>query len=592
MTSTDGNSELFTGKVINAATTKPWLAFYKGVPESIDYPRVTLYECLAKTAKENPDKIAWEFTIGGMTATYTQFLAQVDAFADGLAARGFKENDVMTISMPTSPQGIIPVYAVNKLGGIASMIHPLSPPPQVKMYLELSNSTWAYTLDALYKPMREGMEGTGVKHLILSKIGDFLPGGFKILFWLAKGRKIPKVPADPKVMWFADIIKSPNTSAPKSSKGPDDTAIILYSGGTTGIPKGIELTNLNMIAEGLQVSEWGKLSTGQSILAILPIFHGFGLGVCVNAALMAGGKTFLIPTFTPESVAKLINKKRPNFVIGVPTLFESLASNPEFQNADLSCLTATFSGADTLPRQTKERFEEVVRKGGGNVKLLEGYGLTEAVTAMMATPMNEYREGSIGIPFPDMLAKIVKEGTEEELPCGETGEICVSGPDVMKGYLNNPEATAKTLRKHSDGRIWLHTGDLGKMDKDGWFYFALRLKRMLKVSGVNVYPTHVEETLRKHPDVKDTCVIGVPDEKQITKVKAFVILKDPAKAGAEMIKQIQDWCMGQLLKWESPREIEFRADLPKTLVGKIAFNELEKEELAKLEAEGKYPYNK
>ncbi len=581
------HSELFTGEILDAAETRPWLRSYAGVAETIDYPRVTLYERLAKTARENADKVAWEFTVGGMTATYREFLAQVDAFADGLAAAGFKEDDVMTISMPTSPQGIIPVYAVNKLGGVASMIHPLSPPPQIKMYLNMSRSTWALTLDAFYRQFDEVLHETPVKRLVISKLGDFLPRGFKLLFWLSKGRKIPKVPPDPRVVWFSELQRGSSAQAPKSGKGPDDTAIVLYSGGTTGTPKGIELTNLNMIAEGMQVSAWGKLEDGQSILAILPIFHGFGLGVCVNAALMAGGKIFLIPTFTPESVAKLINKKKPNVVVGVPTLFEALANNPGFQKADLSCLTATFSGADTLPRATKERFEAVVREGGGDVRLLEGYGLTEAVTAMMATPMDDYREGSIGVPFPDMLAKICKEGTQDELPCGEVGEICVSGPDVMKGYLGDPAATRETLREHSDGRIWLHTGDLGKMDKDGWFYFSLRLKRMLKVSGVNVYPTHVEETLREHPEIQDACVIGVPDEKQVTRVKAFLILSDPSKASPEMGEEIKAWSLGRLLKWEAPREIEFRAELPRTLVGKVAFNDLEKEELARLEAAGK-----
>jgi long-chain acyl-CoA synthetase len=388
------------------------------------------------------------------------------------------------------------------------------------------------------------------------------------------------------------MMKGNPPKAAKADVKTDDTAIILYSGGTTGVPKGIELTNMNMISEGMQVSAWGNMVPGNSLLAILPIFHGFGLGVCVNAAFMNGGKTILIPTFTPEEVAKLIKKKKPNFVVGVPTLFEALASSAEFCAADLSCLTATFCGADTLPRKTKEKFEAAVKAGGGNTSLLEGYGLTEAVTAIMATPLGDYREGSVGVPFPDMLAKICKTGTTEEAPSGEEGEICISGPAVMKGYLNNPQATAETLKKHKDGRIWLHTGDIGSMDKDGFFYFKLRLKRMLKVSGINVYPNHVEEALRKMPEIADVCVIGVPDEKQITRVKAFVILKDKSKAGPDMVKQIQEFGIANLLKYESPRDIEFRAELPKTLIGKINFLSLEKEELEKLKADKKYPFDK
>ena len=289
--------------------------------------------------------------------------------------------------------------------------------------------------------------------------------------------------------------------APKADMGTDEMAVILFSGGTTGVPKGIMLSNFNFISEGMQVSVWGSLGGGDAILAILPIFHGFGLGVCVNAAFMGGGKSILVPQFTPEIVADLIKKKRPNFVVGVPTLFEALCSNPVFQKADLSCLRATFSGADTLPRPVKERFEAVVKERGGNVQLLEGYGLTEAVTAIMATPLNQYREGSVGLPFPDMLAKIVTTGTTEEAPVGEEGEICVHGPAVMLGYLDQPEETANTLKTHADGKVWLHTGDIGTMDADGFFYFKLRQKRMIKSSGMNVYPAQVEDVLYRHPDV-------------------------------------------------------------------------------------------
>lgn len=579
------------GKVLNAAETRPWLKFYGKVPPTIPYPEKSLYERLMETVEKYPNAPAWDFM--GTQQTYRQFADEVEAFASGLKAMGFEKGDIITISMPTAPHGVIPIYAVNKLGGICSMIHPLSPAPQIKMYLQISKSKWALTLNAFYKPFNEILHETDVKKLILAEIPDYLSGIIKPLFKLTKGRKIPPVPPDERVIWYRDILKSGKAAGKveTAKQSPDDTSIILYSGGTTGIPKGIELTNKNMIAEGMQVMYWGGLGPGQSVLAILPIFHGFGLGVCVNAAFMSGGLSILVPTFTPETVADLVKKKRPNYLIGVPTLFEALANNPKFQKSDLSCLKATFSGADTLPRQTKEKFESVVKNAGGQVKLMEGYGLTEAVTAIMAMPLDYYKEGSIGVPFPDMLAKIVKIDTTEEAPVGEEGEICIHGPAVMKGYLNNPEATAKTLKKHSDGRIWLHTGDIGYMDEDGFFFFKLRQKRMLKVSGVNVYPKVVEELLRKHPAVKDVCVIGVPDKHQISRVKAFVIPNDPAKATEETKKDILEFAGKHLLKWECPREIEFRNDLPKTLVGKIAFNELEKEELEKLKAKKQYPFD-
>ncbi|MDD5170260.1 MAG: AMP-binding protein [Syntrophales bacterium] len=566
---------------------KPWLRFYGNVPPSIDYPRVTMYEALMETVKKYPTRIAYDFM--DYTSTYAQFAAEIDQCADALASLGLTRGDRITISMPTLPQGIICFYAVNKLGAVASMIHPLSTAKEIAFYLNVSKSRYALTLDAFYGKFKEIKEETPLTTLILTTIPDYLPLIKKIGFKLTKGRKIPPVPADPMVKWWKPLMSGTYPKAPKAAMDTDDLAVILYSGGTTGFPKGIMLSNYNFISEGMQVAVWGDMSgEDAAILAILPIFHGFGLGVCVNAVFMGGGKSILVPQFTPEIVAKLIKKKRPTFVVGVPTLYEALCRNPIFQSTDLSCLRATFSGADTLPRTVKERFEAIVKKQGGDVKLLEGYGLTEAVTAIMATPMQEYREGSVGVPFPDMLAKIVKIDTTDTAVIGEEGEICLHGPAVMLGYLDQPEETAQTLKKHDDGRIWLHTGDIASMDADGFFYFKLRLKRMIKSSGMNVYPAQVEDILYHHPDVLEACVIGVPDESQVERVKAFVVLKDPKKAGPEEERALIKHCQEHLIKWSCPREMEFRASLPCTLVGKVAYNVLEKEELARLKADGKY----
>jgi long-chain acyl-CoA synthetase len=566
--------------------TKPWLKFYGPVPAFIDYPRVTMFEALMKTVTRCPDAVAWDFF--GTTCTYRQFGEMIRQCANALAALGLKAGDRITISMPTSPQGIICFYAANKLGAVSSMIHPLSPPKEIEFYLNKSKSRFALTLDAFYGKFKEVQSSTDLQTLILSRIPDYLGLGMKIGFYLTKGRKIPPVPHDPLVRWWHDLMKGAYPEAPQAAMDTDEMAVILYSGGTTGSPKGIMLSNMNFISEGMQVAAWGDLGAEASILAILPIFHGFGLGVCVNAVFMGGGKSILVPQFTPEIVARLIKTKKPTFVVGVPTLFESLNRNPLFQKTDLSCLKGAFSGADQLPRPVKEKFEQIVRRQGGAVQLREGYGLTEAVTAIMAMPMTEYREGSVGIVFPDMLAKIVKQGTMEEAPAGEIGEICLHGPAVMLGYLEMPDETAETLKTHSDGRLWLHTGDLATMDEDGFVYFKLRLKRMIKSSGMNIYPAQVEEVLYKHEAVLECCVIGVPDEIQVERVKAFVVLKDPAKEGPEMEQALILHSREHLIKWSCPREIEFRPSLPKTLVGKVAFNALEEEEKARLKAAGKY----
>jgi long-chain acyl-CoA synthetase len=568
------------------STQMPWLRFYGDVPSRLPYPQITLYQALQNSAQDNPQAIAWDFF--GKTSSYSRFLEEIDQVAGALTDLGLKQGDRITIAMPTCPQGIIMFYAANRIGAVASMIHPLSTEKEIEFYLNLSQSRFALTLDAFFAKFNAVRHSSCLEKLILAKIADYMPILTAVGFALTKGRKIPKVaPADWLVPW-KHLFSRTFPPTPPAPMQTDDPAVILYSGGTTGRSKGILLSNQNMIAEGMMVSAWGTLTGGDSILAILPIFHGFGLGVCVNAAFMGGATSILVPQFTPESVAKLIRAKRPNILVGVPTLFDALCRNPLFQKTDLSCLKAVFCGADTLPRIIKERFDAIVQRNGGHVKLLEGYGLTEAVTAVMASPMEEYRECSIGIPFPDMQAKIVRLGGCETADCGEEGEICLCGPAVMLGYLDQPEETARTLQVHEDGKTWLHTGDIGTMDQDGFFYFKLRLKRMIKSSGMNVYPAQVENHLMRHPEVKEVCVIGVPDLAQGARVKAFVSLNDTGKACASLEAELIDYCRKDLIKWSCPREIEFRREMPKTLVGKIAYKVLEEEEIEKLRSTGGY----
>ena len=558
--------------------SRPWLRFYGKAPHSLSYPEVTLYEVLQATAARVPEAIAWDFF--DTTSTYRQFVEDIDTCADALAAVGLKAGDRILISMPTSPQAVIAFYAANKLGALPALIHPLSTAPEIEHYLNISKARIALTLDAFYATFAAVKPELPLLALVLARIPDALSPLKRLGFWLKKGRHIPRVPADSRVRWWAELMGARHPAVPRAPADTNDAAAILFSGGTTGMPKGILLSNRNFIAEGMGVAAWGGIQDGDSILAILPIFHGFGLAVCVNAAFMAGGKSILVPMFTAEIVARLIRTKRPSLLVGVPTLFDALSRDPSLQHADLSCLKATFSGADTLPRPVKERFEELVRARGGHVKLLEGYGLTEAVSGIMATPVDEYREGSIGLPLPDMLAAICRIGATEELPPGEEGEICVAGPAVMLGYLDEPEATREALRTHADGRIWLHTGDLGRMDADGFFYFSARLKRMIKSSGFNVYPAQVEAVLYQTSLVAEACVIGVPDPEQVERVKAVVVLKDPTRANAEMEKTLIDACRASLIKWSCPREIEFRSELPKTRVGKIDYKVLVAEHVA------------
>jgi long-chain acyl-CoA synthetase len=555
-----------------ATRERPWLRYYGAVPASIDYPPITLYEAVAATAQRSPEAVAWDFF--GTTATYRELLESIDTAAAVLASLGLKAGDRLLISMPTAPAGVIAFYAANKLGAVPALIHPLSTAPEIEHYLNASGARVALTLDAFYGVLAQAKPKRPLERIVLARIGDYLSPLKRFGFWLTKGRKIAPVPADQRVRWWKDLMAASHPAAPRASTSTDDAAAILFSGGTTGVPKGIVLSNRNLIAEGMQAAAWGGMTGGDSILAILPIFHGFGLGVCVNAAFMAGGKSILVPQFSAEIVARLLKSARPNLLVGVPTLYDALSKDPSLAGSDLSCLRACFSGADTLPRPVKERFEALVASHGGKVKLLEGYGLTEAVTAIMAMPLTEYREGSIGIPFPDMDARICRFGTTDELPPGEEGEICIAGPAVMAGYLDDPQATAETLKVHADGRTWLHTGDLGRRDDDGFFYFTVRAKRMIKSSGFNVYPAQVESVLYQHPAVAEACVIGVPDEAQVERVKAVVVLKDAAQESEATAQEMIDFCRERLIKWSCPREVEFRRELPKTRVGKIDFKVL------------------
>ncbi len=558
-----------------AASDRPWLRSYGDVPASLEYPEVTLYEALAASSRRTPGATAYDFL--GVTATYAELIAAVDRCANALAALGLGPGEKITISMPTSPQGVIPFYAAAKLGAVASMIHPLSAPTEIAGFLNRSGSRIAVTLDAFYGSFAAIEEPTPLETLILARISDDLPLLKRVGFWATRGRKIPSVPPDPRVRWWSELMAAEHPAVPAAATGTHEPAAILYSGGTTGTPKGIVLSHHNFVSEGMQVGAWVGLGPHDTILAALPIFHGFGLAALVNAGLLSGAQLVLVPVFSPETTADLLRKKRPTLIAGVPTLYEALIRHPALQKADLSSLRAAFSGADALPEPVRLGFEALVAERGGHVRLLEGYGLTEAVTGIMGMPLNESRPGSIGVPLPDTLVAICRLGETDELPPGEEGEICVSGPAVMLGYLDDPDATAATLKAHPDGRTWLHTGDIGRMDEDGFFFFTSRLKRMIKSSGFNVFPPQVEAALHEHPDVAEVCVVGVPDAAQGERVVAFVVPTETARAGDALAADLTEHCRARLIKWSCPREIEFRTELPKTRVGKIDFTTVGRE---------------
>ncbi len=557
----------------------PWEPWMGQVPMHLDYFQGTMAEAVELMGVKYADYDACEFQ--GSHISYKKLVEQIHECAKALRAIGIKEGDKVTICMPNAPQTVVMFYAVNMVGAIANMVHPLSAEGEIEFYLNDSESVAALTLDQFYGKFANIRRNTPcLKHLIIANVKDALKPLLKIGYALTQGRKIPKVPKDADVLLWKDFIAGGKRFAgdPRVSREPNAPAVILYSGGTTGITKGILLSNLNFNALAKQIIATNPIyNEGDKMLAIMPMFHGFGLGVSIHSMLANGGCCILVPRFTPATYAQLLRKHKPNFIAGVPTLYEALLRIPGLDDLDLSCLKGVFSGGDSLPVELKKRFDKFLKDHGAKIEVREGYGTTECVTASCLTPLTKAKEGSIGIPFPDTYYKIVKVGTEEEVPYGEEGEICLSGPTVMLEYVKHPQETAQTRRLHADGRIWIHTGDLGVMDEEGFIYFRQRIKRMIVTSGYNVYPSQIENILDAHEAVHLSCVIGVRDPYKMQKVKAFVVLKPGFEPSDTTRDMLMDYCRKHIAKYAMPYDIEFRDDLPKTLVGKVAYRVLEEE---------------
>ena len=560
----------------------PWKDHMGGVPMHLEYPQGSMFDAVKEVAEKYPDYIAFDFM--GRSTTYKKLVEQVEACARSLKTLGLREGDRVTIAMPNCPQAIFMFYAVNLVGGVSNMIHPLSAEKEIEFYLNESESFSVITLDQFYNKFEAVRQNTKVVNIIIASVKDELSRPVRAGYMLTEGRKIKKIPADaPVIRWqeFMRLGKSCSWNY-KVERGPDDPAVILYSGGTTGTTKGIVLTNMNFNALSRQVVAANPMfRPGDKMLAAMPLFHGFGLGVCIHTMLAVGGRCILIPRFTAKSYAKQITKYRCNFIAGVPTLYEALLRLPNMEKADLSSLKGVFSGGDSLSVELKKKFDKFLYDHHASIQVREGYGTTETVTACCLTPPHMFKEGSIGVPFPDTYIKIVKPGTDEELPYGEEGEILLAGPTVMKEYMKHPEETAQTLRTHADGLTWVYTGDLGTMDEEGFIYFRGRAKRMIISSGYNVYPGQLENILDACDKVHMSCVIGVPDSYKMQAVKAFVMLKEGVPATEETRQEIMEYCRKHIAKYAMPREIEFRDELPKTLVGKVAYRVLEEEEEAK-----------
>ena len=564
----------------------PWKEHLGDVPFTLDYFQGSMFEAVANIAEKYPDNVAFDFY--GKATTYKELIREIETCAKALKTIGVREGDRVTIALPNCPQAIQVFYAVNLVGGICNMIHPLSAEKEIEFYLNESRSVTAITLDQFYGKFENIRKNTGVTNIVIASVKDELSKPLKAGTMIMDSiNKVQKIPDDAPVIRWKDFLKLSRHCFYnyKVERKGSDPAVILYSGGTTGTTKGILLSNLNFNALGQQVIAANPMfRVGDKMLAAMPLFHGFGLGVCIHTMLSQGGRCILIPRFTAEDYAKKVVKCKCNFIAGVPTLYEALLRLPYMKNADLSSLKGVFSGGDSLSVELKKKFDKFLYDHNSKVQIREGFGTTECVTASCLTPPHMAKEGSIGLPFPDTYYKIVEPGTDKELPYGEEGEILIAGPTVMMEYINHQQETAQTLRRHADGLTWIYTGDLGVMDSEGFVYFRGRAKRMIITSGYNVYPGQIENILDANELIHMSCVIGVPDPYKMQKVKAFVMLKPGVPESDDTKELILAYCRKHIAKYAMPYDIEFRKELPKTLVGKVAYRVLEEEEAEKRKA--------
>ena len=570
-------------KIINLIKKKkyanmPWLEYYSREDRKIKFTKKSIYNFMRDSVGKDLSFIALNYFEHRIT--YKELFHNIDLVAKGLREYGVKVGDVVTICMPNMPEAIYVFYACNKIGAVADIIHPLSSPTQINHYLKESKSRFLFLVDFDYEKYHDILNDTLVYKTILVSPSESMPEMLKIGYKLTRGLKTkkPKVSDHDYMTWKEFIFYGEKNKKDFNAKVKnDDLALILHSGGTTGTPKGIMISNYSFNA----IAQQGAVNVidvrpQDKIVTILPIFHGFGLGICVHTPLCLRVETILMPEYNAKRFYKIWKNDKPNVILGVPTLWEGMMSNKKFDDVDMSNLKYIVSGGDYLTINAETRINTFLHQHGAKVNICKGYGMTESVAATCYTFPGTNEPGSIGIPMVGNTYKICNPETMEEVKIGEEGEICVNGPTLMMGYLNNKEETKKILRRHNDGMLWLHTGDIGYISLNGVVYYTGRLKRMIVVSGFNVYPSQIEETISKHPLVDKVCVIGIPHPYKMHVPKAMIVLNNKNANQDKVISEIKELCKKELSAYAQPKEFEFRNDLPKTLYGKIDYKSLEK----------------
>ena len=554
---------------------KPWAKYYTDDEMNVNIPNISIYKQLYKTAVKYPNNKAYRYL--GKNVSYKNFIKQIDKAAISFKKMGIKKGDVVTFCLPNIPEVLIGFYALNKLGAIASMVHPLSAEEEIKESVMSTKSKYLVMLDMFYDKIKNTAMGTKIKNVIFVSPSNSMKPLLKIGYKLINIGKIKRHPKNDFYMSWNKFIRKSNFSKEVvvDKYGKDTPAVILHSGGTSGKPKNVVLQNRSFVMAAIQESICLKyLNVGDSCLTIMPNFHGFGLSVCMHSLITLGLTSILVPQFDSKKFDILFKKNKPSIVLGVPTLFEALISNNNVKNLDLSFLKMAISGGDMLPKSLEDRVNKYFEEHNSKARITQGYGMTEALAAVCLGIGDVNKSGSIGIPLPGNNIKIINPATRKTNPYNVVGEICINNKALMMGYLNNEAETNEALQIHEDGHVWLHSGDLGYMDEDGFIFCKGRLKRMIITSGYNVYPSHIEEVIQSHPAVLQCTVVGVPHPYKQEVPKAFIVLKE----GYHVLfvkNEIKEYCKKNLAKYMVPHDFVFRKKLPKTKIGKVDFRKLQ-----------------
>ena len=552
---------------------KPWLKYYGNVPESLNYFNGSMYDYLKDTASKNEKRSAYSFY--GNEVTFKSFMKKIDKVASALKEFNIVENECVTICMPNTPESFALIYAINKIGAICNIIHPLSSTSDIERALKETNSSIIFCSDVAMPKARH----IKVKHFIMVPTSESLGKFLKTLYNIKSSLNMK---LEEGMLTWHEFLNYGVSEDTYVKRDPNSPAAIIYSGGTTGKPKGIIISNANFNAMALQTASVCKyISPGHSVLSALPIFHVFGLALCTHTCLVAGMKCIIVPQLNTKKINKELKKYKPSVYPAVPSLLKMSMNDSDPGSNAFKDIKVVVVGGDYLSPQVKSEYEEYLKAHGSSAIVKSGYGLSEACgfcccTAEVDEKHVNNHKGTLGIPNPDMIVKIFEPNSDIEKSVGDVGEICITGPTLMMGYINEDEETKKTLVIHNDGRTWLHTGDLGYMDKDGFIFYTSRLKRMIITNGYNVYPIELEDIINKCKYV-DTCtVVGIPHKIKSQTPKAVIVLKSNVQDTLEVREEIRRYCYKNIAKYAVPTEYEFRTSLPKTAVGKVAYRDLEK----------------